>query len=169
MVRYIAANYDFYSCEIKDSLTTASSPIHISTDLWTSPHRHSVLAVCAQWVDKDYKLRKALLSLPECTESHSGDAQTDVVISTLEKYGVQTRLGWHTGDNAASNDPCLESIQRKLMSRHKITYDAKSRRIRCIAHIINLSLQAALLASSKEALIAALEEAAGVSGEELLC
>ncbi|KAJ3495228.1 hypothetical protein NLG97_g3544 [Lecanicillium saksenae] len=94
MVRYIAANYDFYSCEIKDSLTTVSSPIHISTDLWTSPHRHSVLA---------------------------------------------------------------------------ITYDAKSRRIRCIAHIINLSLQAALLASSKEALIAALEEAAGVSGEELLC
>lgn len=48
MVRYIAANYDCYSSEIKDSLTTASSPIHISTDLWTSPHRHSLLAVCAQ-------------------------------------------------------------------------------------------------------------------------
>ena len=47
MVRYIAANYDFYSSEIEDSLTTASSPIHISTDLWTSPHRHSLLAVCA--------------------------------------------------------------------------------------------------------------------------
>ena len=93
MVRYIAANYDFYSSEIKDSLTTASSPIHISTDLWTSPHRHSLLAVCAQWVDKDYKLRKALLSLPECAESHSGEAQAEAVIDTLEEYGIQSKLG----------------------------------------------------------------------------
>ena len=168
MVRHIAANYDFYSSEIKDSLATTASPIHISTDLWTSPHRHSLLAVCAQWVDKDYKLRKALLSLPECAESHSGEAQAQAVIDTLEKYGIQSKLGWHTGDNATSNDTCLESIQRKLMSRHSIKFNARGRRVRCIAHIINLSLQAFLLASSKEALVAALEAASGVTGEELL-
>jgi hypothetical protein len=121
MVRYIAANYDFYSSEIKDSLTTTSSPIHISTDLWTSPHRHSLLAVCAQWVDKDYKLCKALLSLPECLESHSGEVQAQAVIDTLEKYGIQSKLGWHTGDNATSNDTCLESIQRKLISRYGVS------------------------------------------------
>ncbi|KAK2687818.1 hypothetical protein QWA68_013742 [Fusarium oxysporum] len=45
---------------------------------------------------------------------------------------------------------------------------ASRRRIRCIAHIINLSLQAFLLASSKEALFAALESASGITGEELL-
>ena len=126
MVRYIAANYGFYSCEIKERLSAASSPIHISTDLWTSPHRHSLLAVCAQWVDKDYKLRKALLSLPECAESHSGEAQAQAVVDTLEKYGIQSKLGWHTGDNATSNDTCLESIQRKLMSRHNVSYLAYS-------------------------------------------
>ncbi|GKU15578.1 unnamed protein product [Fusarium langsethiae] len=54
------------------------------------------------------------------------------------------------------------------MSSHKIKFNAKGRRIRCIAHIINLSLQAFLLASSKEALVAALESASGVTGEELL-
>ncbi|KAG4255517.1 hypothetical protein FPRO03_14121 [Fusarium proliferatum] len=86
------------SSEIKDSLTTASSPIHISTDLWTSPHRHSLLAADIEW----------------------------------------------------------------------IKFNANGRRIRCIAHIINLSLQAFLLASSKEALVAALESASGVTGEELL-
>ncbi|KAG4266894.1 hypothetical protein FPRO04_13009 [Fusarium proliferatum] len=158
----------FNPSEIKDSVTTASSPIHISTDLWISPHRHSLLAVCAQWVDKVYKLRKALLSLPECAESHSGEAQAQAVIDTLEKYGIQSKLGWHTGDNATSNDTCLESIQCKLMSRHKIKFNVKGRHIRCIAPIINLSLQAFLLASSKEALVAALESASGATGEELL-
>ncbi|KAM5517530.1 hypothetical protein FOXYSP1_04482 [Fusarium oxysporum f. sp. phaseoli] len=63
------------------------------------------------------------------------------------------------GNNATSNDTCLESIQRKLISRHKIKFNAKVRRIRCILHIINLSLQAFLLASSKEALVAARESA----------
>ncbi|KAF1973475.1 hypothetical protein BU23DRAFT_464265, partial [Bimuria novae-zelandiae CBS 107.79] len=38
----------------------------------------------------------------------------------------------------------------------------------CIAYIINLSLQAFLLASLREALIAALEAASGVTGDELL-
>lgn len=92
MVRHIAANYDLYSSEIKNSLATAASPIHISTDLWTSPHRHALLAVCAQWVDKDFRLRKALLSLAECAESHSGEAQAQAVVATLEKYGIQPNL-----------------------------------------------------------------------------
>lgn len=49
-----------------------------------------------------------------------------------------------------------------------MTFNASQRRIRCIAHIINLSLQAFLLASSKEALRAALAATAEASGEDLL-
>jgi len=72
-VRYIASNYELYKGQIRYSLSSAISPIHISSDLWTSPHRHSLLAVCAQWVDPDYQLQKALLGLPECRNSHSGE------------------------------------------------------------------------------------------------
>ncbi|EXA29442.1 hypothetical protein FOVG_19081 [Fusarium oxysporum f. sp. pisi HDV247] len=50
----------------------------------------------------------------------------------------------------------------------EVKFNTKGRRIRCIAHIINISLQAFLLASSKVALVAALESASGVIGEELL-
>jgi hypothetical protein len=44
----------------------------------------------------------------------------------------------------------------------------KKHRIRCIGHIINLSLQAFLLGSSNEALIAALEAASEATSEDLL-
>jgi hypothetical protein len=47
-------------------------------------------------------------------------------------------------------------------------FDAKRRRIRCIGHIINLSLQAFLLATSKEALIAALAAASAVPGAQMV-
>ncbi|KAF1963924.1 hypothetical protein BU23DRAFT_576077 [Bimuria novae-zelandiae CBS 107.79] len=57
---------------------------------------------------------------------------------------------------------------KSLLTKHEVKFNAKHRRIRCIGHIINLSLQAFLLASSKEALLAALNAAAEVSGEQLL-
>jgi hypothetical protein len=82
MARLIAANYDLYIEKLKDSLSTAPSQIHISSDLWTSPHRHALLAVCAQWVDSNYKLQKALLGLPECRFTHSGEHQA---ISSLRR------------------------------------------------------------------------------------
>jgi hypothetical protein len=113
-VRTVVSNYEFYTNQIKSSLATASSPIHIATDLWTSPHRHAMLAVCAQWVDKDYKLQKALLGLPECRYSHSGEQQAELILKVLENFGILSNLGWHTGDNATSNETCLEFIRKRL-------------------------------------------------------
>lgn len=167
-VRFIASNYRLYKGQIKESLATSISPIHISSDLWTSPHRHSLLAVCAQWVDQDGQLQKALLGLPECRYSHSGEKQASLILQVAGEFNIQSKLGWHTGDNATSNNTCLEVMESRLLSEHRVQFKAKQRRVRCIGHIINLSLQAFLLASSKEALLAALAAAADVSGEELL-
>jgi hypothetical protein len=56
VMRYISANYELYADKLARSLQSAVSMIHFSSDLWTSPHRHGMLAVCGQWVDKEYKL-----------------------------------------------------------------------------------------------------------------
>ncbi|EXK77326.1 hypothetical protein FOQG_17962 [Fusarium oxysporum f. sp. raphani 54005] len=105
--------------------STTQSKINISSDLWTSPHRHGVLAVRVQWVDEDYKLQKALLGLPEGA------------IKILE-------------------------VESGTQCPHK------RRRIRCIGHIINLALQAFLLARSKVALRASLEATADEPGSTML-
>ena len=83
VMRYITANFTLYAAQLRDSLQGTVSKIHLSTDLWTSPHRHGVLAVCAQWVDKDYQLQKALLGLPECRHSHSGETQATAIATIL--------------------------------------------------------------------------------------
>jgi hypothetical protein len=167
-VRCIASNYNLYQGQIRESLATAISPIHLSSDLWTSPHRHSLLAVCAHWVDQHGQLQKALLGLPECRYSHGGEKQASLILQVAGEFGIRSKLGWHTGDNATSNNTCLEVMESRLLSEHQVRFNAKQRRVRCIAHIINLSLQAFLLASSKEALLAALTATADVSGDELL-
>ena len=166
-VRLIEANYKLYAESLREGLSKAVSLIHLQSDLWTSPHRHSILAVCAQWIDHDYKLQKALLGLLECRDDHSGAAQAQLIMQVVKKYGIAAKIGWHTSDNATSNDTCLLAMETLLLESHGVIFKASQRRVRCVAHIVNLSLQAFLLASSKEALKAALDTASQVPGEDL--
>jgi hypothetical protein len=119
-VRLIAANYNLYSEQLSICLSRANSPIHIQSDLWTSPHRHALLAVCGQWIDHDFKLQKALLGLVECPSDHSGEAQAGLILQVLEKYDIQSNIGWHTGDNATSNDTTLETLESRLLAEHSV-------------------------------------------------
>jgi hypothetical protein len=121
-MRHVAENHVFYRDQVKGKLAIASSLIYISTDLWTSPHCHALLAVCAQRVDQDYQLQKALLGLPECRGSHSGERQADLIMSILETFGIMSKLGYHTGGNATSNNTCLESIARRLKENLNVSW-----------------------------------------------
>lgn len=164
-MRYVSANYRLYAAQLAESLQSAVSMIHLSSDLWTSPHRHGMLAVCAQWVDQDYTLQKALLGLLECRNDHSGASQAGLIADVLARFEIR-RVGYHTGDNASSNNTCLEALSRNLLRERGIVFDPVRRRIRCFGHILNLSLQAFLLARSKEALRAALDAAADSPGSQ---
>ena len=108
-----------------------------------------------------------MLALPECRFTHNGEHQAELLLQILENYNVAPKISWHTGNNATSNDTTLQHLEQ-LLDAKGIIFNAKQRRVRCIAHIINLSLQAFLLASSKEALEAAFAGAAEVEGEEVM-
>jgi hypothetical protein len=119
-MRHISANFELYASQLREKLQNSQSMIHIASDLWTSPHRHALLAVCAQWVDKDYKLQKALLGLPECRYGHGGERQASLIAKTLRNFGI-TNFGYHTGDNATSNNTCLESLSRSFREEYGVS------------------------------------------------
>ncbi len=108
-MRHISANFDLYRTRLRSILESSISVVHFSSDLWTSPHRHGILALCARWVDADLKPRRALLGMPECRVSHSGEHQAELMLGVLEIYDLPQRLGYHTSDNATSNDTMSET------------------------------------------------------------
>jgi hypothetical protein len=118
-LKIIDANYDLYISQLKEQLQESRSMVHISTDLWTSPHRHAMLAVCAQWVDKSHGLRKALLGMPECQFSHTGEAQAVLIMDVIKYFGI-SRIGYHIGDNATSNDTCLDALAARLKAELQV-------------------------------------------------
>jgi hypothetical protein len=119
VMHYIHANFELYTSQLRETFQTAISMVHISSDLWSSPHCHSMLTVCAQWVDSKYQLRKALLGMPECYKSHSGEAQATAIASVLYNFRI-IRIGYHIGDNASSNNTCLVTLAEKLQDEHRV-------------------------------------------------
>lgn len=120
LMRLIDATYELYSSQLMAALETSVSKIHISSDLWTSPHRHGILAISARWVDQDYHPRRALLAMPECRHSHSGETQASLIIDTLARYSIAYKVGYHVGDNATSNDTCLSHLSRRLREEYGV-------------------------------------------------
>lgn len=77
-------------------------------------------------------------------------------MKVIRKHGLEIRLGYFTGDNNAKNDTCLRKVAEDLLRDYGIAVGPAAARTRCADHIINLSLQAFLFASSEEALRPAL-------------
>jgi hypothetical protein len=105
---------------LKGSLSKARSMVHFSADTWTSPNRRSFIAICAHWVDENYRLRKALLGLPECKVEHTGSNLASLIFSYIKDFELTQSLGYFTGDNARNNDTCLTSIETLLATQFKV-------------------------------------------------
>lgn len=80
------------------------------------------------------------------------------ILEVIKAYEVAEKTGYIVGDNASSNDTCVAAIGKEL-NKLGIEFDEKKRRIRCCGHTINLSLEAFLLATTVEALQAAIDAA----------
>lgn len=120
-MKHISSNFDLYSSQLRAKLAAAQSMIHIATDLWTSPHCHGLLGICARWIDEDYTPQKALLAMPECRYSHHCKHQAALILETLVSFGAVRRVGYHTGDNASSNNTCLQHLSEMLKRDHNVS------------------------------------------------
>ena len=86
--RKIDQAFQTHKDSIRKKLQSALSSIHLSVDIWTSPNKHLLLGITADFVDCDTeKDTKALLTLPT-VKGHSGKAQFDIFLPVLKDYGI---------------------------------------------------------------------------------
>jgi hypothetical protein len=120
LVRRLERNYEKHQKRLQRALQDAIGLIHLSTDMWSSPARRGHLAICVRWMDDKYVLQKALLALPQVLYSHSGESQAVCILKILKSYGIITKIGFHTDDNATSNKTLLEAMSERLMNEYQV-------------------------------------------------
>jgi hypothetical protein len=119
--------------------------IHISFDGWTSPNHHALFGTMCFFRNKDNKLCKLLLGIPELIE-HFSHIIGDEVLAVLRAFGIPPeKIGYFTLDNAENNTTAMVAIGQKL------GFDGRLRRGRCVGHIINLAAKALLFGNDSDA------------------
>jgi hypothetical protein len=113
--------------------------IHFVFDAWTSSNYKSFLGVNYQAMNKDWEIVNELLCFKEIFD-HSGSGIAAVLLEVLQNYKLDlSKVGCITGDNASSVDTAVDEFEKLITAKQVQGWKSKERRIRCMAHIINLS------------------------------
>lgn len=150
--RRIAESYACHQNDLRRLLISARSKIHLCTDTWTSPqgHHKEFQAINAHFIDAGGMQRKALLSLPELPKGHAGAECAQQIVDALQFYQIAHRLGAVTSDNASAMDTMAVALSKRL-NELGINWSARTNRLRCLGHILNLAVQAFLFSKDREA------------------
>lgn len=83
------------------------------------------------------------MAIRQLRGSHSGENQAEIIIEVIKDYDLGSRLGYFVTDNAYNNDTAVEIVVAHFF-RSWTEKKRRSRRLRCLGHVINLSAKAFL-------------------------
>lgn len=156
-----------YYIDLAARLKRAKGKISATCDSWTAENNDSYFAVTGHWIDEEnpgkWTLEAALIGFVNIHHSHNGMRLGQALFKIFERVKIAENIGWVTCDNASNNGTMMTEVANRIQLEGDVSFDSAQRRIRCLAHIINLATQALLKARSE-----ARFRGAGVRDEALL-
>jgi hypothetical protein len=149
--RDIMSMFDAEKARVRALLQEVPGKLSFAVDAWTSPNMKPFLGITAHWTDEDWCLQEVLLDLVPLTGPHSGENLCTAFVDTCSDFGILTKLLAVTTDNATNNDTFLEGLSEACKARG-IGFTDADNHVRCLAHVINLAVQAFLATLKVEAL-----------------
>lgn len=146
----LTAMYKVRKQVVKKELDQATTAIHISFDLWTSPNQMAIIALFGHFLDEQYRYQSRLLAFRRHLGSHSGERIALTLYEAIQSWGIGQQLGVAVCDNASNNDVCLQHLFPYFINRIPVN-SIRQRRIRCFGHILNLVAKAFLFGLDAEA------------------
>ena len=110
-----------------------------ASDLWTSRTAEAYMCVTAHWLDRKWNHRGVVLDFVELPGRHTAKIIKDKFVECLSDFGLEKRIMAITLDNASSNNKFIEL----LAADKEIGWD-KYYHVQCFAHVLNISVQAAV-------------------------
>ncbi|CAI5537644.1 unnamed protein product [Closterium sp. Naga37s-1] len=141
-----AAREDMRQLLVGDGLAGRMS---LTFDIWTGENNVAFMAVTCHYVTSDFQLKPAVIDFRELKGSHTGDLIADELEEVLREWGLEKMLFAVTCDNAENNSRAMRLLagvpdaRPGSRPRHPPLL-SRWRHFRCVAHVVNLAVQAAL-------------------------
>jgi hypothetical protein len=117
--------------------------VSIAVDCWMSPFSQAFLGVLCYYVSDDWQYKEVLIGFEPVSGSYTGQNLATVVNHVLQRLNLTHRLLAVTSDNASNNNTMAKTLASWLSSR-QLSWNPSAMRIRCLAHILQLSAKALL-------------------------
>lgn len=146
--RWIQKDYIIGREAVKLRLKQARSKRHVSFDIWSAPSfKYSFIGVfvhCILETPEGPKCYSIQVGLRRIRNRHVGEKVATIVLDVIREYEIEpSQLGVFIADNEETNDKAVRLILKQLYPGIK-QKEILARRVRCVAHIINLAAQAFL-------------------------
>ncbi|GKD42011.1 zinc finger BED domain-containing protein RICESLEEPER 2-like protein, partial [Tanacetum coccineum] len=129
--------------EIIDSFGNINACVNITTDVWSAPHGvlGSYMCVTAHLIEPGtWQMMKRVISFEEFPSPHTGGALFKMLTKVLTNFNLEDKVMSITLDNASNNTSAMD----KLKLKYEPPMWGRFYYSRCVAHIINLVMQAGL-------------------------
>jgi hypothetical protein len=138
----IIARFGQLKPQVADLMKQATTQIHLSCDGWTSPDpMMAVIGVIANYTSRAGVRINPVIWLRTLERSHTGAKMAEIVMQVLREYGIEEKLGYLVGDNASNKDTLVRHHAEAQVEGNRL-YNASEYRLRCVGHVINLSVKA---------------------------
>lgn len=145
LAKWIDDEFQKSEQELIHVLQNNPGKISFILDCWTSSTQKPFQGVIASWINQNWKLCHTPVDLTLLQGSHTGHNLAASFSGVLEKCGLWKQLLAITSDNASNMDTFFKEFQKRAKN-NLIDFDSNQFRVRCMAHIINLSCQAVVKA-----------------------
>ncbi|XP_078430734.1 putative transcriptional regulator tpeD [Wolffia australiana] len=116
--------------------------VSLTVNAWIAENSCGLLGITVHWVNNWWELCERVHAIRELFGKHSGENMRAIVIQALEDFGLKTKVGSITTDNASSNRRMVGLLGKELKPiNHRF---AEDRHVPCAAHVLNIIIQAAL-------------------------
>lgn len=139
--------------ELQEHIKTGGR-ISITTDAWSARNYKEFIAVTGHWINKSWKQRSQLLDIVQLKDPiHSGEYLAEQLLSVTDDFNITEYIFTVTRDNARPNDVMLDTLEAVADQQRSEkpdnlqqpwSFTRKEGDVRCIGHIINIAVQAAL-------------------------
>lgn len=127
--------------EIKSKVLDIPGKISFTMDAWTSTNMFPFVNIRAHWIDIDWKQQSVLLEFSEICGDHSGANFCQIFVKCINRYGISgSKVLAVTLDNASNNGTFVRSFLNEL-SKQSVDISPENIHVRCLAHVMNLSVQ----------------------------
>lgn len=129
--------YDTKFSEMKATVAAIPGKISLTMDGWSAKNLSPFIAIRGHWLNENWEYCSKIFDFAHAPDCHSGETQCNLLANCLSRLGIPfSKILGITVDNATNNNTLFEFLEKNYGLGNETEHH-----VRCLAHILNLSVQ----------------------------